>query len=51
MFDIVTESDLRSSAVNAIAKFASATGNEFSVAFWDSADSVDDEADEYFDVE
>lgn len=51
MFDIVTENDLRSSAVNAIAKFASATGNEFSVAFWDNADSADDEADEYFDVE
>jgi len=51
MFDIVTENNLRSSAVNAIAKFASATGNEFSVAFWDNADSEDDEADEYFDVE
>tara|TARA_B100000497_G_scaffold121456_1_gene151194 strand:+ start:122 stop:367 length:246 start_codon:yes stop_codon:yes gene_type:complete len=51
VFDIVTENDHRSSAVNAITKFASATGNEFSVAFWDNADSADDEADEYFDVE
>jgi hypothetical protein len=53
MFDIVAEDEKKAGAIQAITELASETGNEYSVAFWNDADSPSgtfDEPDEYFDV-